>query len=331
MEASCSVLRRPWLDLYNGQGLLAQRISVAAALCGDADDDIGALIPIELWLAVCSCFALDDFPGVCALARTCHTLRPLARHPQLWEKFCRAAFSLVGHLPSTSQLRFYGWSWLGMFRFRRRLRFDGVYYVKTTKLLAGLAEGRGMKEAGKDFYDPRGRWVTSYRVLRFFPCGRMFSYLCSTHTPEDARKLAQSVAPEWPRSLQRLKGACWGAFDAHEIEPRGGASGRLGLTARVLLVNDAYPMMAPATVRYVLELRAPHEPPANAYAASAQRAALADNSTLHLTALAIESSTGELESLPPPSSPCIFLPFEESRPHAGQQAPQGHWALASGQ
>ena len=36
-----------------------------------------------------------------------------------------------------------------------------------------------MKEADKDLYTPAGLWVTSYRVLRFFDDGSLFSYLCS--------------------------------------------------------------------------------------------------------------------------------------------------------
>ena len=35
----------------------------------------------------------------------------------------------------------------------------------------------------------------------------------------------------------------------------------------------------------------------------------ASNSVLSLTALAIESHSGELESLPAPSNPWVFLPF----------------------
>lgn len=235
--------RRPWLDLYDG-GLLAQRILSTAAASSDNDDD-DTLLPLELWLAIAASVPLSDFATVCGLARTCHTLRPLSRHPELWEQFCRAAFTLPGHLPIDTQLRFYSWSWLSMFRRRTRLRFDGLYYVAVTKLLAGLNEGRGMKELNKDFYRPGGRWVTTYRVLRFFPCGTMFSYLCASHTPHVVLKAAQAVAADRPQSLtQRIKGACWGAYDAREFEPHpNGAPSRLGITARVLLFNEAYPNM----------------------------------------------------------------------------------------
>ena len=91
---------------------------------------------------------LKDFAAACALARACHALRPLSRHPELWERFCRAAFILRGQYPIETQLRFYSWSWLCMFLQRRRLRFDGLYYCAVTKLIRGMNEGRGMKEAG---------------------------------------------------------------------------------------------------------------------------------------------------------------------------------------
>ena len=144
----CVATRRPWLDYYTGPGLLAQRISVAAAAaCDDAADD-GARLPAELWLAVVSTLQLSEFANACALARTCHTLRPISRHPELWERFCQAAFSLRGHLALDSQLRLYSWSWLKMFLRRPRLRFDGMYYLETKKLIRGMVEGRGMKETG---------------------------------------------------------------------------------------------------------------------------------------------------------------------------------------
>lgn len=40
-----------------------------------------------------------------------------------------------------------------------------------------------MKEADKDLYTPAGLWVTSYRILRFFDDGKMFSFLCSAQAP----------------------------------------------------------------------------------------------------------------------------------------------------
>ena len=67
-----------------------------------------------------------------------------------------------------------------MFQQRPRLGYDGIYFILTCKLLQGMEEGRGMKEASKDFYNPRGRWSSYYRIFKFFPDGCMFHYLTST-------------------------------------------------------------------------------------------------------------------------------------------------------
>ena len=383
-------VRRPWLDIYDGTGLLAQRISIALA-SGDGDEE-DTRLPIELWLAVANSFGLSEFMAVCALARTCHTLRPLSRHPQLWEKFCRSAYCTSGHLEIESQLRCYSWSWLSMFLHRRRLRFDGLYSFATTKRIFGLNEGRGMKEADKDYYNPAGNFVTSYRVLRFFPCGSLFSCLFASQTPADIRKAASGVTPGKPRSLQqKLKGACWGVYDVHEVESAGGAPSKLGITARVLLFNESYPNMAPATVRYVLDLQqiqmeaagrgggksgafscsgsssssssssSSAQAPAitdassstsavllearadgrsrrsatsmvsstKSVGASLPRTSLANNGQLVLTALAVESDTGDLESVALPPKPAVFFPFVGPLPAA--QAPVPKVPLASGQ
>ena len=337
--------RRPWLDIYDGQGLLAQRISSTVAACGEEEND--TRLPAELWLVVASSFELSEFWSVCALAKTCHGLRPLARHPELWERFCRAAYCTRGHLKIESQLRLFSWSWLKMFRLRRRLRFDGIYSIATTKRIFGLNEGRGMKETDKDYYNPAGNFVTSYRVLRFFPCGEMFSYLCSSHTPADIRKAASAVAVDNPRSLTRkLQGACWGAYDLHEVEPCGGNPAKVSLTAQVLLFNESYPNMAPTTVRYVMELRptptivggtgggrsvavaSSSGGGSSSTAPSPQGVSLANNAFLGLTALAIESTGGELESLPVPANTATFIPFVGPLPPA---APVPKVPLASGQ
>ena len=80
-----------------------------------------------------------------------------------------------------------------MFMTRRRLRFDGLYYITTVKVMMGCQEGRGMKEAGKDFY--RGPLaVTYHRIFRFFPNGMMFCYITSMiKTIAEARKGAVEV------------------------------------------------------------------------------------------------------------------------------------------
>jgi hypothetical protein len=282
--------RRPWLDLYepcDGR-LLATRISSFGSEenAGDAED--GSLLPFEVWLAIASHLSLAEFAAVCRLGGTCRTLRPLGRHPVLWRRLCLLAFQNHGFLPSDGQLRKFRWSWRTMFRERLRLRFDGFYYLATTKLLVGLNEGRGMKEADKDFYKPGGRWVTSYRVLRFWPDGRMFTFLFAWQTPAEARRALSLVTPDRPKSLhQHAKGACWGAYDLREHDVPttsfaaagdavGGAAAAVGtaaaaaadtegpvtsLTASVLLQHENYPNMVPATVRYVLELRGKTRPP----------------------------------------------------------------------
>ena len=107
-----------------------------------------------------------------------------------------------------------------------------------------------MKEADKDLYQPGGLWVTSYRLLRFFPDGSMWSHLCASQTPTELRKAAMSVTPASPASLERaLRSACWGEYRIHEQD------GRTNLEARVLLMNAAYPNMSPAEVVYRFELR----------------------------------------------------------------------------
>ena len=379
--------RRPWLDLYEPtvSNLLAQRISSYTSLCSASDDDdaddaaLVHQVPLEVWLDIALHIELADFRAVCALGATCRALRPLGRHPQLWHHFCVAAFSARGFInPPERLLRCFNWSYRQMFRERKRLRYDGLYFVATTKLLAGLNEGRGMKEADKDFYNPGGRWVTSFRVFRFFPCGRMFSYLCSSHTPADVRKAAAQVTAERPQSLtQKLKGACWGAYDLREPnaaaalvgdaggatpdnDDGGGGGGGGGggvstaaaverpthITARVVLHNEQYPNMVPATVRYVLEMRpiaggggdgsgdggdaagggggggmvagpsssgggrTEFQYDVDGGRRGARQPFGINNCDLYIVAHAIESGgTGELESIPPPLKPCSFLGF----------------------
>lgn len=332
-ECPLAEFRRPWLDLYTGSGLLAQRISSSGSLTAlDEEDDTGGGLPIELWVQIGKCFGLDDFRAVARLAGTCHLLRTLSRHTEIWQRFCKLAFCLPGYLSCESQLKVYRFSYREMFRWRRRLRFDGLYYLTTTKLLHGLNEGRGMKEADKDFYNPGGRWVTTFRVFRFYPNGRMFSLLISSQTPGEVRKAASQVAAERPQTLHQKLGpaACWGDFDLRELEARSvvaaGGAGALDaagddaegsslaaseprlaapsvlggnckvlLTAAVLLKHLQYPNMAPSVIRYVLELRNA-EPQAAANGAQQatrpHRGGGATNAHLHLTAHAIESGDG---------------------------------------
>ena len=165
-ELLSSLTRRPWLDLYSEGSFIARRLGEAAAAAAAADSDpseadasfASAAVPIELWLHVLEQLSLGDFAAVCHLGSTCHGLRPLARHAEVWRRLCGLAYREArGFLPCAAQLRLYGWSWRTMFMRRRRLRFDGLYYLTTVKLIHGLNEGRGMKEADKDFYHAGAR------------------------------------------------------------------------------------------------------------------------------------------------------------------------------
>jgi len=162
-----SWIARPWLALYHPsyRNLLAQRLAERAA---DGDDAAATPLPFELWLHIAE---LSDFTAVCRLATVCRVLWPLGRHPSVWERRCREAFCLAGHAPCDRVIRDYAWSWQRMFLLRPRLRFDGVYMSAHTKLLAGLNEGRGMKEKDVDFYARCGKWVTYYRLWRFYDDG----------------------------------------------------------------------------------------------------------------------------------------------------------------
>lgn len=295
---ACGVSTRPWLDLYVPQigCLLAQQISrqssrASAEAAEDGAED-GLPLDLELWVHIAS-LALD-FQVVCALGAVCRTLRPISRHPQLWEPLCRAAFSVRGFRPPEEALREHNWSWKRMFQQRKRLRFDGIYVLTTKKLLQGEDEGRGMKETGKDFYNVGGLWVTSYRVLRFYPDGTMFSHL--TAQPQEAwRRGASSVLKSRPASLDHfLRGACWGSYSLHE---RGAGA---HLMARVLLFDERYPRMPVRHLGYRFELRA------------RSGAAAPTNCELHLLEhnLYGDDDTGEPETrFAVPHSKLDFQPF----------------------
>ena len=212
-------VERKWLSLYEPRegSLLAKRISQSNCMLSmaskpEAAQDAGVL-PIELWLSI----ALHMGAAASRLAEVCWGLRPLSRHPELWEALCKAAFPLECGFRNLD-VRSFGWSWRSMFMTRRRLRFDGLYYITTVKVMMGCQEGRGMKEAGKDFY--RGPLaVTYHRIFRFFPSGDCWVYLTSTH-PHDAalRRTARSgVMPARRGSIRRLNGACWGRFDGTPV------------------------------------------------------------------------------------------------------------------
>ena len=116
--------------------------------------------------------------------------------------------------------------------------------------------------------------------------------------------------------------------------------GSTHVTARVLLFNESYPNMAPATVRYVLELRDVVEDRSTEQQQQQQAARRqqrrpqrqqqqgrrcsgggggATNCVPHLIAHAIESSSGGLESLPVSTDRAgatafAFLPFNGPTP-----------------
>lgn len=113
-----------------------------------------------------------------------------------------------------------------------------------------------MKEGPScDFYDPRGKWSTFYRIWRFHTDGSMWAYVCSELTPLDVRKLAAAVSPSRPASLSgRLRGACWGTYCVR-ADAADGLAESTTLDAHVPLRLEGYPNMQPTTVRYRFELR----------------------------------------------------------------------------
>ena len=338
-------MSRPWLDLYTpcSGNVLAERISSLRAQDPDADD---SPLGLELWALVAQHVALADFQAICRLGSVCRGLRPISRLSQLWEPLCRQAFSTPGFRPCDELLRDYDHSWRRMFQQRKRLRFDGLYYVATTKLLHGLNEGRGMKEADRDFYSPGGRLVTSFRIIVFFPCGAMFSYLCSSHTPADIRKAASAIQPTRPTSLgQRLKGAFWGRYEVDErptsgrvqsggsraLDPDGRERGVTHITASFIMENPQYPNMTPTVVRYNLELRgsppaqaAEYCPAAAAAPPSPAKSRAGANASLYLVGHSVESVVNGLpdtEALTPPSDPWVFLSYTGPLPVAAPMRP----------
>ncbi len=319
-------MHRPWLEMYSPQEgcLLAQRISEASHSGGgggvEDDDGFPLASHMELWVKIAA--AAKDFRTICSLAAVCHGLQELGRDPQLWEQLCRSAFAMRGFRPCDEVLREYSWSWREMFRRRKRLRFDGFYYLASTKLLHGLNEGRGMKESNKDFYNTGGRWVTSYRLLRFFPDGSMFSHLFASSSPVTLRKPAKAVDSANPATLARnLRGACWGTYSLRELkEARDDSRGCAApspvthMAARVLLYDEEYPHMMPSTVGYRFELRSRTDASAGA----------ASNSELHLVEhnLYGEDDSGEpAVRFPLPVTKLVFMPFAGPLPPAAPLRP----------
>jgi len=138
-----------------------------------------------------------------------------------------------------------------MYELRPRLRLDGFYFVAVSRLLVGAREGRGMKEAEKDFFDPRGKWSTYYRIWRFFPSGHVFCWLPAERRPDQSRRDVAAVSCAAPASLHRLPGACWGAFCVRAED-----ADTAVLDASISLRDHRWPRMSPSTVRYRFNLRA---------------------------------------------------------------------------
>ena len=186
--------------------------------------------------------------------------------------------------------------------------------------------------------------MTSFRVIRFFPCGKMLSLLISSLTPGEVRKAAAQVRAERPHTLHQKLGpaACWGEFDLRELEAgatfaassgigrtetddaagvvSAGAGRRVLLTARVLLFHQQYPNMVPSTVRYVFELTSAaqqtHQPDVDVErSANVNSGGGATNATLHLVAHAVESGTGGgMETMAIRDSAFKFLSFDGPLP-----------------
>lgn len=245
-------VQRPWLKLY--EPLQGNLLAHSIFLCETASEDATDLpLPYELWVAVALHLTPQgkkdqrgDFRAVCRMASVCRGMRALGRAPAVWEAFCHAVFAAPGFLWSEELLRLYKFSWRTMYRERRRLRFDGIYFFKYTRVLIGLNEGRGMKEADKDFLKPGGHWVITYRVIQFYPEGEMVTFLCSALNPAD---FANAKTPKQRALLrQRLKTPNFGTYTVHEdLETT-------TVKAVTALSNPAYPNMLPSTVTYDFEL-----------------------------------------------------------------------------
>ena len=152
---------RPWLELYHPHTscMLARRISAlrspgrAAPPADDGDggppaepDDGAGGLPTELWLVIGAHVSVGLLESQSALARigrlacTCHALRPLGWHQELWAQLARVAWPRrLGFASSDGilVLKQYRWSWRRMLQERARLRFDGVYFLAQSRLIVG--------------------------------------------------------------------------------------------------------------------------------------------------------------------------------------------------
>lgn len=252
VETECS---RPWLSLYQRRASTDTSDETAT----HDDTHTNARLPLDLWIHVLN--RTDDSPSTPAnLAATCRALWLLSKNADVWRNRCIRAYSLRGHEPTKPLLRHYCWDWLRMYVSRPRLRLDGVYFMAHSKLVLGVNEGRGMKEAADvDYHSPGGKWTTFYRFFRFFRDGTCAVYISSSHNPVTVRKLAAKVNAARPASLhQQLRGANWGTYTL--VERRAEADGpptHVVLEVDVPVASVDYPRMRGAIVHYQL-LLTPH-------------------------------------------------------------------------
>ena len=77
---------RPWFSLYDPSEdrFLARQIWSGK----DEEQDQQLLLPFEMWLAIA--LQLSTFDGPSRLGQVCRCLRPICRHPELWERRSRA-------------------------------------------------------------------------------------------------------------------------------------------------------------------------------------------------------------------------------------------------
>ncbi len=104
--------------------------------------------------------------AISRLSMAARSWRHLVQDPNVWKLLCALAWPGC----KRSQVGSFGGSWRLMYMHRPRPRTDGVYVVKWSTQRHGRDEGRGMKEAGKDFYKPV-IITLMYKVLLFHTGG----------------------------------------------------------------------------------------------------------------------------------------------------------------
>ena len=213
----------------------------------------------------------------------------------MWKLLC--ALSWPGC--KRSQLAAYGGSWRGMYIMRPRPRMDGFYVVKWSTHRHGRNEGRGMKDAGKDYYKP-AIITLMYKVLLFQTGGNVLTLTTSIeHTPPD--KLLRRVRrSEMKLSSKRVQDKRPDSNKNCDVSVAGVVRGRYVLEEdRVELtflhVPEDNPRMIPINTQYRMCL------------CSRSTASNDILTTLRYTTGSEENGFVDLD-LPP--RPFRFLPFE---------------------